>query len=101
MKPTLSSGFDLDCVAEVGELPDEVLRELGPIGALEVLCSEVDVVEAALEHVVGGGEDRGGNGEDGLFRSSPGPEAEELGLQVAAAHPDRGPRRLDERGLEP
>ena len=75
--------MDVDGVAEVGEPADEP-PGLGLLGApIEVVGAEVLVGGAVLEHVVGGGQDRGGDRADRLLRPAAGAQAVELRLQVA------------------
>jgi hypothetical protein len=52
--------------------------------ALEVVAAEVVIRRAVLEHVVGGGQDRGDDGHDRLLGAAPGSDAMELGLLIAA-----------------
>lgn len=87
--------------AELGDLTNEpVCLDLGR-GTVEVVGSQVLIERAVAEHVVGGGQDRGSDGTDGLFGSSPVAQALELGLQIAALLVAGGPGALHERGLQP
>ena len=52
--------------------------------AVEVIGTEIVIEGAVLEHVVGGGEDRGGEGADCLFGAAPRAQAMELRLEIAA-----------------
>ena len=45
-----------------------------------MVCAEFLVESAVAEHVIGGGEDRGGNGANRLLRPTPMTQALELGL---------------------
>src|SRR5881394_2335968 len=69
--------------------------------AIEVVCAEVVVLGAVLEHVIDGGKDRGGDGADGFLRTTPVTQANELSLIVAALLADGGPSALDQHRLEP
>ena len=77
-------GRDLDGVAEVLKSGDEILGLRGFGTTIEVVRAQVLIAGAVLEHVVDGGEDRSSDGADGLFGASPGTDAVELGLDVAA-----------------
>src|SRR5215216_5925261 len=68
---------------------------------IEVACAEVVVLGSVLEHVIDGGKDRGGDRADGFLRTAPVPQAEELGLVIAAFLADGRPRALDQHRLEP
>jgi len=63
--------------------------------------AEILVEGAVTEPVVGGGQDRGGDGTDGLLRSSTVTQALELGLQGAGFFAGTGPGALHQGGLEP
>jgi hypothetical protein len=67
----------------------------------EVVRSEVLVGGTVLEHVVGGGQDRGGDGADRPFRPATAAQAMELGLEVAGLLPAGRPGALHQRGLQP
>ena len=60
-----------------------------------MIGTEIVIEGAVLEHVVGGGEDRGGEG------AAPGAQAMELRLEVAAVFAGGRPGALDQGGLEP
>src|SRR6516162_10942846 len=51
--------------------------------------------------MVGGGEDRGGDGTDRLFGAASGAQATKLCLQIAAVFAGGRPGALDQGGLEP
>src|SRR5881296_3445430 len=101
MKLDRLGSLDLHGVAEVGELADQTIGELLPVGGLEVLGTEIDVVGSVLKHVVGSSDDRSRPGHDGFLGTAASAQAKELGLEVTAADADRSPCRLNERGLEP
>ena len=63
--------------------------------------AEVLVEGAVAEHVVGGGQDRGGDGTDGLLGATSVAQALELGLQIAGLFASPGPGALHQGGLEP
>src|SRR3954468_9025174 len=88
-------GRELDGVAEVGEAADEPpgLHLLG--AAVEVVRAEVPVGGAALERVVGRGQDRGRDGTDRLLRPAAGAQAVVLRLQVARLLAAGRPGALD------
>ena len=54
-----------------------------------------------LEHMIGSGEDRGGEGADRPFRGGSGAQALELRLEIAAVFAGGRPSALDQSGLEP
>ena len=71
-------GLQLDLEAELGELREQALG-LGFGGtAIEVGTAEVAVEGAVLDHVIDGGEERGGDGADGFLRPAPALQPEEL-----------------------
>src|SRR3982074_881849 len=98
---SLCGGLELDGKAELGETRDEMLGFGFGRTAIEVVCAEVVVLGAVLEHVIDGGEDRGGDGADGFLRATPVTQAKELSLVVAALLADGGPGALDQHRLEP
>ena len=67
----------------------------------EVFGAEVLVEGAVSQHVVGGGQDRGGDGTYRLLGSAPVPQASELRLQVAFVLAAGRPGTLHEGGLQP
>jgi hypothetical protein len=69
--------------------------------AVEVVGTEIVIEGAVLEHVVGGGEDRGGDGADRLFGAAPRAQAMELRLEIAAVFACGRPGALDQGGFEP
>src|SRR5438093_6964606 len=99
--PRESSCAHLDREAEIVKACEQALRELGLVSAIEVVRAEVAIVDAVLEHVVGGGEHRGGDGDDGFLGATPALEPQELGAEVAGLLAGGGPRGLDEGGLQP
>src|ERR1051326_7402502 len=91
----------LDVEAEPGELCNEAPCLGFGRAVAEVIGTEIAVGSAVLQHMVDGGEDRGGNGADGLLWSAPALQAEKLGPVIAALRPLGGPSALDEHRLEP
>ena len=91
----------LDGVAEGGKLLNEARRPVALGAAAEVVGAEVLGKGAVAEHVVGRGQDGGGDGADRLFRAAAGTQALELGLQVAAPLARCHPGALHECGLQP
>src|SRR5437870_7530171 len=81
--PRESSCAHLDCEAEIVKACDQALRELGLVSAIEVVGAEVAIVDAVFEHVVGGREHRGGDGEDGFLGAPATLDPQELGPTVA------------------
>src|SRR5438552_740387 len=99
--PRESSCAHLDREAEIVKACVQALRELGRVSAIEVVGAEVAIVDAVFEHVVGGREHRGGDGEDGFLRAPATLDPQELGPTVAVLFPGGCPRGLHERGLQP
>src|SRR6266542_1204239 len=91
--------FDVE--AEIVKPREQALGQLGLVAAIEMVGAEVPVIGAVLEHVVGGGQHRGGDRDDGLLRAPATFEAEELRAEVAVLLAGGGPRALDEGGLQP
>ena len=74
---------------------------LDAILAVEVVGAEVVVLGAVAQHVVRGGEHRGGHGEDGLLGAAASLDAQELRSQVAGLDAYRGPGGGHQGGLDP
>ena len=87
--------------AEPGDLAGETVGLGLWRGTAEVFGAEVLVEGAVPEHVIDGGQDRGGDGTDGLLGSAPVPQALELRLQVAGLLAAGGPGTLHEGGFQP
>src|SRR4051794_9133403 len=92
-------GRELDRVAEVGEPADEPSGLDLPGTPVEVVGPEVRVGGAVLEHVVGGGQDRGRHRAHRPLRPAAGAQAVVLGLQGAGLLAARPPRAPHPRGL--
>src|SRR5207249_1695593 len=90
--------FSASCVLTTR---DQALGELGLVAAVEVVGTEVTVVDVVFEHVVGGGQHGGGDGEDGLLGASTALDPQELGSEVGVLFPGGRPRGLHESGLQP
>src|SRR3954462_2984404 len=95
---SLSEG---DIEAELMEFFGEASGKAVFVDSLEVVCSEVLVREASVEHDGDGGEHGGGHRDDGLLGAAAGSEPEEQRLRIAGLDPHGRPGGLDEQGLEP
>ena len=95
---SLSEG---DIEAELMEFLGEASGKAVFVGSLEIVCSEVLVREASVEHDVNGGEHGCGHRDDGLLGAAAGSEPEEQRLRIAGLDPHGRPGGLDEQGLEP
>src|SRR5271154_3827358 len=60
----------VNLAAEIVESAHEPQDGFGAVTAGEVIGAEIAVREAVFQHVIGGGEHGGSDGEDGLFGSS-------------------------------
>src|SRR3982750_2218022 len=101
-KPGSRGGWgERDGVAEVGGPADEPPGLDLPGAPVEVAGAEVPVGGAVLEHVVGRGQDRGGDGAHRLLRAAAGAQAVAPGLEVARLLAAGRPGALDEGGLQP
>src|SRR5437660_7075818 len=96
-----SGGLHFYRDAEIVKPRDQTLRELDRVPSVEVVAAEVVVVDLALQDVIGSGEDRSRDSNDGLLGPATGLEAQELGSEVGVVLADGGPRGLDEGGFEP
>src|SRR6266480_2667296 len=96
-----SGGLHFYRDAEIVKPRDQTLRELDLVPSAEVVAAEVVVVDLAQQDVIGGGEDKSRDGDDGLLRPAASLEAQKLGSEVGAVFADGGPRGLDESGFEP
>src|SRR4051812_17069997 len=89
------------CEAELGDLACEA-ADLGfGRGASKMVWAKILIEGAVAKHVIGGGQDGGCYGADGLLGSAAVAQALELSLKVAALFAGAGPSALDQRGLEP
>ena len=75
----------MDLESELLEAVNEAVGDLRAVTTIEVVGTQIVVLHAVAEHLVGGGEHGGGHGEDGFPRASPALEAEELSAQKAVA----------------
>src|SRR5437867_5220716 len=94
-------GGDVNSATEVAKAPDQAMDDLGAISAIEVIGTEIRVLDTVTQHEVGGGKHRGCDGEDGLLGAASGLDAEEQRVEVAVLHPHAGPGSGDQGGLEP
>ena len=72
-----------DGKAELVEFADELDGEPLAIGSLKVIGAKFLVAGAPAQHPIGRGQDRGGDRDDRLLRSTPGAQTSERGGQVA------------------
>src|SRR5438105_15927383 len=93
--------LDVDLTAESAQPAYETADRLGLVVTGEVIGAEIAVRDAVAEHVVGGGEHRGGHGEDGVLGAAAGLQAQELGLQVGVFGSGGGPGSGDQGRLDP
>src|SRR6185295_3163718 len=63
--------------------------------------AEILITSAVGEHVVGGGEDRGGDGDNSFFGAAACFQPQELRLKVAVLLASRGPGTLNQHRLQP
>jgi len=94
MLPAWPCDKGADAVCQLG-------NDAGRIAAGEVVGAEVLVAGAVGEHVVGGGEERGGDSDHRLLAAAASLEAQELGLEVAILLAGGGPGALHEHRLQP
>src|SRR5262245_63770463 len=92
---------DFDGETELLKAVDEAMSELGLVPAVEVIGTEIPVIDVVLEHVVGGDQPRRGDGEDGFLGAATALEAEELRSEVGVLGAGGGPGGLPEGGLQP
>src|SRR3954469_24635612 len=92
---------DLDGVAQVMKSRDEPLGLCGFGTLVEMVVTKVMIAGTVLEHVVYGGKDRGGDGADGFFGTTPGADSMKLGLEITTLLAHSGPAALDQGCLEP
>src|SRR4051812_30840165 len=87
------------CEAELGDLACEA-ADLGcGRGASKMVWAKILIEGAVAEHVIGGGQDGGCYGADGLLGSAAVAQALELSLKVAALFAGAGPSALHQRSL--
>src|SRR5690242_21637856 len=102
MKPSCGRRFGQgDVEPEFTKLAGEARGEAGAVASLEVVGAEVLVGDAAAEHPVDGGQDRGRDGHDGLAWPAPRPEAPEERPQVGVLRPGGAPGDLHQQRLQP
>src|SRR5262245_43123168 len=99
---TLASERDeFHSIPEIGQALDEAVFLPLLAACIEVVGAEVLVHGSVLEHVIDGGEDRGGDGHDRLLDAGARADAVELRWEVAARCARRGPGALHQCGREP
>ncbi len=76
-------------------MADQALEFGFPRAVVEIGCAEVGVNHAILEHVIDGGQDRGGDGANGLLRAALGLKAEKLGVGRSCPWPAWPPMRTE------
>src|SRR5437667_335711 len=100
--PPDSGCAHLHAEAEIVKPGDQAVRELSLVAAVEVVGAEVTIFHAVSQNMVGGGEDRGRDGDNCLFGSAPAAEPDKLRSEIAAVvMADGAPGGLDEGRLEP
>src|SRR5947199_845476 len=100
--PPDSGCAHLHAEAEIVKPGDQAVRELSLVAAVEVVGAEVTIFHAVSQNMVGGGEDRGRDGDNCLCGSAPAAEPDKLRSEVAAVvMADGAPGGLDEGRLEP
>ena len=92
---------NLDCKSEVLQAMDEPVDVPALAPFVEVIGTEVFIEGSAPQHFIGGGEDRSGDGANGLFGAAVGAQAVELRLEVTGLLAGGGRSALDQVGLEP
>ena len=75
----------MDFEAEFLEAADETVGDLGAVSSIEVVGTQVVVLDPIAEHVIGGDEHGGGYGDDRLLRTAAALDTQELCAQVAVA----------------
>src|SRR5262245_38374216 len=101
MKRIPSPWHQFGIEAELAQPFEQAVDGFVAIDAVEVGGAEIVPVGLVAQHVPGGGEHRGGHGEDGLLGAAPSAQAVELRLEIAAVHTHGSPGALHEGGLEP
>ena len=91
----------LNGISEALKAIDEALRLGRSSPAIEVVGAQILIQSSVGQHMIDGGEDRSGDGADGLLGAAPRPQAMELGLKVAALLARPSPGTLDKSSFEP
>jgi hypothetical protein len=81
-------------VAEIVEPGKEALGLTGFGLSVEMVGAEIVIEGAVPEHVVGRGEDRGGDSGDRVFGATPGAQAMELRVADSCRFCGRPPKRI-------
>ena len=95
------SGLDFNDDTQVAQAAQQALGELLFVSFDEIPAAQVVVPDPIAEHEIGRGQHRGGDGDDGFLWPAAVLHAQELRLEIAPLLAGRGPRGLDEGGLEP
>ena len=82
----------LELTAEVGKALEKSTDGLVGIVRIEVIASEISILDPVSEHVEGGREHGSSNRQDGFLRAASGHDAQELGVQGAGLDAHCGPR---------
>ena len=91
----------MNVVAEVSQAGNEAVDLLARAPFVKVIAAKVLIKGAGLQHFVGSGEDRGGDGADRLFCPAASAQAMELCLEIAGLLASGRLGALDEDGFEP
>jgi hypothetical protein len=91
----------LDSKSSVLQAVHELMDVPAVAPFVEVIGTEVFTEGSALQHLIGGGEDRGGDGANGLFGAAAGAQAAELRLEVTGVLTRSGCSSLGKGGFEP
>src|SRR3954464_1867020 len=92
---------DYDDVTEAADAVCELASGAGRIAASEVVRAKVLVAGAVAEHVINGGQDRGGDRDSRFLGAAASLEAQELGFEVAVLLVRCCPGALHQHRLEP
>src|SRR5215470_2589004 len=93
--------MDLNVISELSNLAGESFDLARLIDSQEVVRSEISIRQLVSQEVIGGGEDRSGDGQHRLLGTATRPQAKELCLQVAVLLAARSPRALHQHRLKP
>jgi hypothetical protein len=92
---------DFDVESEIADAIVELGGGTGWVTPGEMVGAEILITSAVGEHVVGGGEDRGGDGDNSFFGAAACFQPQELRLKVAVLLASRGPGTLNQHRLQP
>src|SRR5579883_3022134 len=88
----------LNLAAESIDTPHEAPNDLAAVAAGEVSGTEIFVLNAVFQHVIGGSEHGGCDSQDGFLGPAPRAQAVELGLQVRVLGAHCRPSGADQGG---